>query len=190
MDKQKIRKIIKVLSKAGVLKEVLRTGWVLKGVEDVESVADHTWRMGLLIMLLAPKNLDRLKLLEMNTIHDLGEIGVGDIKWESGTKVISSKSVKHKDEMKVMNDTFGDYKNGKKYIELLREFNEQKTPEAKLLKQVDKLEMALQALEYEEGGYPADLFDEFWENAEKYLKGRELERFFRELQKMRANLSS
>jgi len=47
MDKQRIRLIIKIASKAGELKQVLRTGWVLKGVENAESVADHTWRMSL-----------------------------------------------------------------------------------------------------------------------------------------------
>lgn len=185
--KNQYKSFIKLLSKAGVLKEVARTGWVLKGIEEAESVADHTWRMGLLIMLLAPKNLNKKKLLEMNTIHDLGEIGVGDIKWETGTKVISSPKTKHKDEMKVMKNIFAGIENGKKYINLLEEFGEQKTPEAKFLKQIDKLEMILQALEYEQKGYQAKLMDEFWENAEKYLEGQSLEPIFRELQKMRKN---
>ena len=185
MDNAQIDSIIKILSKAGALKGVKRTGWVLKGVENVESVADHTWRMALLIMLLANDKLDKLKLLEMNTVHDLGEIRVGDIKWETGRKVISSPRVKHRDEMKVMQGIFKNHKNKDKYINLLKEFNEQKTPEAKFLKQIDKLEMALQALEYEQEGYPPHLFDEFWENAEKYLEGEELEPIFRRLQDLR-----
>lgn len=125
--KNKNKILIELLSKAGVLKSVKRTGWVLKGINDVESVADHTWRMSLLVMLLAPGDLDKKKLLEMNAIHDLGEIGVGDIKWESGKKVVGDHLQKQRDEMKVMKDIFGNYKNGQKYIELLREFNEQKT---------------------------------------------------------------
>jgi putative hydrolase of HD superfamily len=185
MDNKQIKKLIEIFKKAGILKTIPRTGWVLKGIKDVESVADHTWRMGFLIMLLAPKNLDKQKLLEMNTIHDLGEIGIGDIKWESGRKVIASQKIKHKDEMKVMAEIFGSYSMGGKYVELFAEFNEQKTPEAKFLKQVDKLEMVIQALEYEERGYSKNTLDEFWENAEKYLKGESLEPIFRELQKMR-----
>lgn len=184
MDNKNISKTIKILLNAGVLKDVKRTGWVIKGVKNVESVADHTWRMSLLIMLLAPKNLDKQKLLEMNTVHDLGEIGVGDIKWETGKKIIGSQKVKHEDEMKAMNQIFGGYSDSKKYTDLLNEFNEQKTKESKFLKQIDKLEMALQAYEYEKGNKDLDL-DEFWENAEKYLKGKELEPFFRVLQKMR-----
>jgi len=71
MDKKQTKNLITLLSRAGILKSVKRTGWVLKGVKDAESVADHTWRMGLLIMLLAPKNLNKLKLLEMNTVQPI-----------------------------------------------------------------------------------------------------------------------
>jgi len=63
-------------------------------------------------------------------------------------------------------------------VELWKEFNGQETREAKIVKQLDKLEMVIQALEYEKEGYPSEWFDEFWENAEKYLKGQELEPFF------------
>lgn len=185
MNKKHIQDLITLLNRAGVLKEVKRTGWVLEGVKDAESVADHTWRMSLLIALLAPKALNKQKLLEMNIIHDLGEVGVGDIKWEIGKKVIGDQEAKRKDEMTVMNAIFGKYSDGKKYINLLKEFNEQKTPEAKFLKQIDKLEMALQALEYEQQGYSSSRLNQFWENAEKYLEGKELEPIFRELERMR-----
>lgn len=187
MDKKEISNLITLLSRAGVLKEVKRTGWVLEGVKDAESVADHTWRMSLLIALLAPNSLNKEKLLEMNIIHDLGEIGVGDIKWEVGKKVIGDQEAKRKDEMIVMQRIFGSYSDGKKYIMLLQEFNEQKSPEAKFLKQIDKLEMVVQALEYEQQGYSAKRLNQFWENAEKYLKGQSLEPIFRELQGRRKN---
>lgn len=187
MDKIQIINLITLLSRAGVLKQVKRTGWVLEGVIDAESVADHTWRMSLLIALLTPKSLNKEKLLEMSIIHDLGEIGVGDIKWESGKKVVGDQEAKRKDEMTVMGAIFGNYSDGKKYIKLLQEFNEQKTPESKFLKQIDKLEMALQALEYEQQGYSAKRLNQFWENAEKYLESQSLEPIFRELQRMRKN---
>jgi hypothetical protein len=62
MGKKQIEVLITLLNRAGVLKEVKRTGWVLEGVKDAESVADHTWRMSLLISLLAPKTLNREKV--------------------------------------------------------------------------------------------------------------------------------
>ena len=185
MRKKNTKSLIELLIQSGGLKRIKRTGWALKGIDDAESVADHTWRMGLMIMLLAPKGLDMQKLLEMNTVHDLGEIGVGDIKWEAGRRVIGDQRVKQRDEIASVMRIFDGHAEGKKYISLLKEFNNQKTLEAKFLKQIDKLEMAIQAYEYQIGGHPGYKLDQFWENAEKYLEGRELEPVFRELQKLR-----
>ena len=50
--------------------------------------------------------------------------------------------------------------------------------------------MVIQALEYENSGYPAGWFDEFWENAEKYLAGQELENYFQYLQDKRKQLKT
>ena len=69
------------------------------------------------------------------------------------------------------------------------EWVEQKTPESQFVKRVEKLEMVLQALEYETQGYESTLLDEFWENAGLYLNGSELESSFQELQKRRTGLS-
>ena len=187
MTKQQIKTIVDLLDKAGTLKDVTRTGWVLKGVDEAESVADHTWRMELMVILLTPRSLNREKLMEMCVIHDLGEINIGDIKWETGKNVLSSPKAKHKDELTAIANIFNGHKDAKKYIDLLKEFNEQKTLEAKFLKQIDKLEMALQALEYERRGYPYESLNEFWENAEKYLKGNSLEPIFSYLQGLRKN---
>lgn len=45
-DSDEIRNLITLLNRAGILKEVKRTGWVLEGVKDAESVADHTLENG------------------------------------------------------------------------------------------------------------------------------------------------
>jgi len=179
----------------GLLKKVQRTGWVLKGVKDVESVAEHTWRVAMLALVLAPQlNLDQLKLTKMALIHDLGEIDIGDIKWESGNKVIGSQEKKHRDESKAIKKMFADNPNFAQYVELWEEFNDQKTKEARVVKQLDKLEMVIQALEYEKeycaraACLPTARFDEFWENAQKYLAGQELEPYFRFLKKERKRL--
>lgn len=180
--------LLDLLLEIGTLKRVQRTGWALKGIKDVESVAEHTWRVAMLALLLAPElNLDQSKLVKMALVHDLGEAGIGDVKWESGKKVIGSQRKKHEDEEKVINKMFADNPNFQEYIELWQEFSHQETREAKIVKQLDKLEMVIQALEYEKEGYPPELFDEFWENAEKYLKGQELEPFFTFLRKQRGH---
>jgi len=55
--------------------------------------------MSLLIALLADETLDKEKLQEMNIIHDLGEIGIGDIKWESVKKDIKFVFAERLDEV-------------------------------------------------------------------------------------------
>lgn len=50
--------VIEFLTVCGKLKRTVRTGWKLCGIKDCESVADHSWRMGLLAMML-PEGLDR-----------------------------------------------------------------------------------------------------------------------------------
>ncbi|MFH1601432.1 MAG: HD domain-containing protein [Candidatus Shapirobacteria bacterium] len=171
----------------GLLKKIQRTGWVLKGVKDVESVAEHTWRVAMLALMFAPQlKLDPLKMVKMALIHDLGEIGIGDIKWESGKKVIGSQKKKHQDERQVLKKMFADNPKFQEYFRLWEEFNAGRTKEAKIIKQLDKLEMAIQSLEsleYEKEGYPANWFKEFWDNAEKYLAGQELEKYFNYLRK-------
>lgn len=185
MNKKQIKKLLKLLIRANSLKEVPRTGWVLKGVKNAESVADHTWGVSLLATLMAPENLDSKRLLEMIVVHDLGEIVPGDVRWEKGKKVIGSQSKKRNKELRVMQQLFQNYPNREKYLSLLKEFNEQKTPEAKFLKQVEKLEMAVQTYIYEINNEAEKPLDEFWENVEKYLEGKSLEPIFRELQRMR-----
>ncbi len=188
MDKTKAQNLLRIFLAAGGLKEIQRTGWILKGINKVESVADHSWRMSFMVLLLTPPRLDKLKVLEMCIIHDLGEAGIGDIKWESGTRTLSPQNIKHEDETNAINVILEGHLSRERLLLLHKEFNDQKTLEAKFLKQIDKLEMVFQALEYESKGYPNDWFDEFWENAEMYLKGKELEPLFNALVQKRIDL--
>ena len=186
MKNSKIRRLLKALIKSNSLKDVKRTGWVLEGIKGAESVADHTWGTSFLALLLANhKEIDVEKLLKMIVIHDLGEIKPGDIKWEAGRKVIGSQRVKRKTELNTLKELFKGLAKKDEYLQLLREFNEQGSPEARFLKQIEKLEMAIQAYVYEQRGYSKKSLNQFWENTEKYLEGQELEPIFRELQKMR-----
>ena len=56
-----------------------RTGWVYRGVEKPESIADHMYRMAVLAMTVAGTEYDQSKLVKMAIVHDLAEAIVGDI---------------------------------------------------------------------------------------------------------------
>ncbi|HWA52340.1 MAG TPA: HD domain-containing protein [Patescibacteria group bacterium] len=182
--------LIKTILTTGILKRIDRTGWVKKGVKNPESVSDHSYRVAVIAMLVAPLlDLDQAKLIKMALLHDLGEAVIGDVIWEKGKKIIGSQSEKHKDEGEAVKQIF-DKTNNKEYVELWEEFELQTSKEAQVLKQIDKLEMAIQAYEYEREGNPSEKLNEFWENAEKYLQDKELGPLFNLLVKMRSSNES
>lgn len=179
--------LLDLASQAGKLKSTVRTGWAKKGVPNPESVSDHCWRVALLATLLAEDfKLNKEKIIVMSIIHDIGEVTIGDVRWEQGKEVIGNQIKKHEDELEAVKELFGKDKDSQQYINLWKEFNDQITPEAKFVKGLDKLDMAMQALEYEQQGNPSEWFDEFWENSEKYLKGSVLEEYFLLLQDRRS----
>ena len=94
-----MKDIIELLHMIGKLKELKRTGWVLRKVPNPESVADHTFRVLIMALLLADKlNLDKNKCVQMALIHDISESITGDI--TPRDKI--SKEEKHKLEKKAI----------------------------------------------------------------------------------------
>lgn len=180
------KELLNLVFEIGLLKRVIRTGWQNKGVNDPESVAEHTWRVAVLGMMLAPQyNLDQNKVMKMAMVHDLGEAAIGDVIWEQGKKIVGSQEEKHRDEQQAVEDMFKDNPHFAEYVELWKEFEAQETAEAKFVKQLDKLEMVIQAYEYEQEGQNPETLNEFWENAEKYIKDNHLEVYFDELKDLR-----
>ena len=70
-----------ILTRAGRLKTATRHCWTAPGRQ--ESVADHSWRMALMALLLSQEpefqELDLDRVIRMCLIHDLGEAFTGDI---------------------------------------------------------------------------------------------------------------
>ena len=62
------------------LKTIQRKGWKDKlGLKNVESVADHSYSMAIMSMVLSDLlALDTNKILKMALLHDLAESKVGD----------------------------------------------------------------------------------------------------------------
>ena len=143
-----------LLLEALKLKSLPRTGWLRAGIENPESVAAHSWGVAWLCMILCPKELDKLKVLEMALIHDLPEVRIGDITPYDGIEVAE----KHKMESAAFVEMTEQLCNRQHLRDL---WNEQ-SAEADFVKQMDKLDMALQAQEY--GG-----LEEFIDSALKVL---------------------
>ena len=120
------------------LKNVLRAGWVQAGIAAPESVAAHSWGMSMLALKLAPKELDLARVLSLCIVHDIPEVRVGDLTPRD------DRSTKAVDELKAMTEM------APEWVALFEEYEQGKTPEAKFVKQLDKLDMALQAERYQD----------------------------------------
>jgi 5'-deoxynucleotidase YfbR-like HD superfamily hydrolase len=131
------------------LKNVLRAGWVKAGITSPESVAAHSWGMSMLALKLAPKELNLARVLSLCIVHDIPEVRVGDLTPHDDT------STKAQDELKAMTEM------APEWVGLFEEYEQGQTPEAKFVKQLDKLDMALQAEIYQaEFGISLEEFSE------------------------------
>ncbi len=182
--------IISFLLEIGKLKRAKRTGWVLKGIKNSESVAEHTFRTIATILLFGnDKDTNRDKLIKMGVFRHLGETSekVNGLVWEHGTKISNEKKIrKETTEFEVAKSLLSVIPHKQdEYLSLIKEYHEGKTKEAKWLRQVEKLEMAIQAFEYETENNRS--FDEFFENAEYYIKDSQLRKIFLQLKGRRKN---
>jgi putative hydrolase of HD superfamily len=150
---------------AAALKGLRREGWVRRGVREPESVADHSYSLALLSMLLAAeRGLDPFKTAAIAIVHDLAEAVTGDIppseKRSNMDYVEAEKEAMKRIAEKVPSGV------GALILQLYNEYAFQSSEEARLVKQLDKLEMALQAIAYEREGRAAKgLAEEFTRSA-------------------------
>ncbi len=143
------KKLLKFFRETSKLKKLKRSGWIVSGVENSESIADHCFMTILMVLILGKKkNIDLNKALKMAIIHDIAECQIGDIiTWKNYQKTKPEKRDIEEKAMKNILSSLGD--EGNEYFEIWEEFEEEKSPEAKFVKAIDKLEMILQALKYE-----------------------------------------
>lgn len=133
------------------IKSVTRTAWTESGRH--ESTAEHSWRLAMLALVLKDEfpELDSYKVLTMCLIHDMGELYTGDIPAIENPCAEDKESREHEDVSKIF-DTLPE-KTGTKLLELWEEYSEAATPEARLVKALDKAETILQ---HNQGKNPPD----------------------------------
>ena len=119
------------------LKGVQRAGWVRAGVALPESVAAHSWGMAILALKLCPEGMDLVRILKLCLVHDLPEVVVGDLTPHDDT---STKAI---DERAAMLDL------APEWVALFDEYEGQTSAESRFVKCLDKLDMGLQALVYQ-----------------------------------------
>lgn len=144
---QQITSILKVLTLAERLKFELRHSYTSSGRQ--ESVAEHTWRMSLMAVLIEPllkQRVDTARMLRMIIIHDLVEAEASDV---SALDVLRNPGIKiqkierEKQAIENLRTALKDT-NGQEIYDLFYEFENKDTYEAKVANALDKLEVQLQ----------------------------------------------
>ena len=122
------------------------------------------------------QKLDTLKVLKMSLLHDIVESITGDLTPEQITKEekILLENKTFRDIIKQLPKEFSD-----DFLKIWKEFQENLTAESKLVHDIDKLEMSLQAKIYEKKGFKNT--KSFFDSAEKQIQNKELKEMFRKI---------
>ena len=138
---------LRFFGRVGGLKSEPRKGWVMKlKMKHPESVADHSYRVALMGMVYSDsRGLDTEKVVKMALLHDLPEVIVGDS--IPGERAPAKKRLL---ESAAMDEILSDVNPNlaRRYRAIWEEYEEQVSPEARLVSQLDKVEMVFQASEY------------------------------------------
>jgi len=125
------------------LKSLDRAGWIRAGVDNPESVAAHSWGVAMLTLVLLPEGLDRGLALTYAILHDLAEVRTGDITPLDGVSS-QDKARLETDAMVSFCDALPD-----DILAIWRAYEAQVDAESRFVRQLDRLDMALQAAVYE-----------------------------------------
>lgn len=140
--------LLEFLRAAERLKTTYRSGFTSDGMR--ESVAEHTWRVCLMAMVLGPEfpGLDVARLIRICVIHDLGEAIGGDVPAPEQARRLASdpSAAKGPDERRDLVSLLGALPDPARaeVLSLWDEYEAAATPEARLAKALDKLETILQ----------------------------------------------
>ena len=146
------------------LKNISRQGWMDKlSLKHPESVADHSYSMAIMGMIISDlENYDSEKILKMILLHDLAESKIGDY---------TPNQISNENKIKIENNAYDEIISTLpeaiklQYGKLWEEYQNQESSESKIVHQIDKLEMALQAKMYQKEGSSKEAVESFFKSA-------------------------
>ncbi|MEM8805854.1 MAG: HD domain-containing protein [Cyanobacteria bacterium P01_G01_bin.38] len=133
---------ISFIQQAEQLKDVLRSAYTSSGRQ--ESTAAHTWRLCLMAMVFEQdfKGVDFAKLLKICIIHDLGEAISGDIP-AIAQRPNQNKAEQERADLITLMEPL-DERRRTEFLALWDEYEQASSPEALMVKGLDKLETIIQ----------------------------------------------
>jgi putative hydrolase of HD superfamily len=160
MDETQILALYRLQSRLLTLKLLPRTGWLQRGIHNAESIADHSFSVAALALLVGDlyPHLDRGRLLSIALLHDMSEALVGDL--PASARRLFGSDAKQAAEQLALEELVAGLPQAHDYLALWLEYAQGSSPEARLVKALDRLELLAQALAYEQAGSRS--LDEIW----------------------------
>jgi len=142
MDTQYLTSCLDFIRAAGKLKDVTRCAYTSRGRQ--ESTAEHTWRLCLMALLFEQEfaGIDFARLLKICIVHDLGEAIHGDIPAIAQSTEMDKSACERADLLTLLAPL--DAAKRQELLALWEEYEEGRSPEARLAKGLDKLETLIQ----------------------------------------------
>lgn len=170
--------LLKVYGLLSRLKELRRTGWVERGVKEAESVAAHSYSVVFLSVLLADlRGLDVGEAARMALLHDLPEAVLGDLT----PRMKKSAPNLREREREVVENLAKELppRVAELWLRAWSRYQRGEGEVARLVREVDKLEMGLQAARYAER-YGAESLQDIYRSAEQAVRDPDLHRVLEE----------
>lgn len=150
-NKETFQAALDFFAEAGLLKRVRRSGWWVAGIDDPESVADHSFRTAVIGFYMAYlEDADPFKVVSMALFNDIHEARINDLH-KMGHAYIDFKDAERRVFAHQV-DTI--HEKVRQPLSVLRqEYDAQETLESKVARDADILECLIQAKEYLDSGY-------------------------------------
>lgn len=151
-DSRGLDRIYGFVVRANRIKGLDRAGWVMSGIAHPEHVGDHSFSTALLSFIMARRlGLDAHKCMLMALVHDVHEAITGDIpsrlheKDQEYTNA-RKKALERRDTMSML--SMLPVADRASLAKIWKELDAGKTRESALVREVDRLDIALQLLVY------------------------------------------
>jgi len=158
-------KVLDLFEAIHPLDRVARAGYVLRGVAEPENVAAHSHSVSLMTLLFVdeyPDHFDRDKALTMALIHDLSEARLMDIPMPAADAHL--KQAKNDAEQGIIEELFAEFDH--RYAHYHQELLDAATPEARLIRGLDKAQMMVKIWMYQRE--QRGRLHEFWLNPKNF----------------------
>jgi len=161
------------LFEMGHLKHLSRAGWLLLGIPQPESVAEHSFRVAVVgITLAAMEGADVGRTAALCLMHDAHETRIGDVPSVGRAYVNTAEP----EAITAHQTSAMPHEVAKIFQDLTAEYEATETTESRLAHDADKIETLMQAIEYQAQGHDAEAWRGTSLTALRTEAGRELAR--------------